>query len=155
MHMLIIIKLAYCSTQLNKGRQPNMANEKNFDVLDAYSDGWAKGDSAKIYNYFSDSFTFSGMPNVAPVDKVSFKMFWVTLRSKIEDMGGPAAVSGQFMDLNNTILREVNYLIIEGKLICFLSWEILLLSLGTGPCLSMGGVHTCMLPGRVRLSGMR
>ena len=90
-----------------------MANEKNFDVLDAYSDGWAKGDSAKIYNYFSDSFTFSGMPNMAPVDKVSFKMFWVTLRSNIEDMEGPAAVSGQFMELNNTILREVKYLLIE------------------------------------------
>ena len=47
-----------------------MANEKNFDVLDAYSDGWAKGDSAKIYNYFSDSFTFSGMPNMSEFQDV-------------------------------------------------------------------------------------
>eukprot|EP00091_Calanus_sinicus_P020500 TRINITY_DN5626_c0_g1_i4.p1 TRINITY_DN5626_c0_g1~~TRINITY_DN5626_c0_g1_i4.p1 ORF type:complete len:149 (-),score=37.34 TRINITY_DN5626_c0_g1_i4:55-501(-) len=90
-----------------------MANEKNFDVLDAYSDGWAKGDSAKIYNYFSDSFTFSGMPDMPSIDKVSFKMFWVTFRSKIEDMGGPAAVSGQFMELNNTILRELGDSVVE------------------------------------------
>ena len=84
-----------------------MANEINFDVLDAYSDGWAKGDSAKIYNLFADSFTFSGMPNMAAVDKVSFKMFWVTLRSKIEEMGGPTAVSSDFMVLKNSIIREV------------------------------------------------
>ena len=84
-----------------------MSNEGNFDVLDTYSEGWANGDSTKMYNAMSDAFTFSGMPNMETVDKMSFKMFFATFRSKIEDMGGPTASSENLMELSNTILREV------------------------------------------------
>ena len=84
-----------------------MANEGNFDVCDSYSDGWAKGESTKMYNAMANSFTFSGMPNMESVDRMSFKMFFATFRSKIEDVGGPTSSSGNLMELNNTILREV------------------------------------------------
>merc|ERR1711915_944613 len=86
-------------------------NEKNFDALDAYSTAWSNGNVARIYNLLSDRYSLSGLTsppfNTAPVSKESFKVFWASLRSKIEDMGGPTAASGNFMKLSNTILREV------------------------------------------------
>ena len=85
-----------------------MSNDKNFDVLDAYSAGWAKGDAVKIYNLLADSYTFKGFPNMTPVDKENFMTFFFTFRSKVEDMGGPKAVSRDFMVQTNVILREVD-----------------------------------------------
>ena len=86
-------------------------NEKNFDPLDAYSSAWSNGNVARIYNLLSDRYSLSGLTsppfNTVPVSKESFKVFWASLRSKIEDMGGPTAASGNFMKLSNTILREV------------------------------------------------
>ena len=86
-------------------------NEKNFDALDAYSTAWSNGNVTRIYNLLSDRYSLSGLTsppsNTAPVSKESFKVFWASLRSKIEDMGGPTAASGNFMQLSNTILREV------------------------------------------------
>ena len=86
-----------------------LENEKNFDVLDSYSDGWTKGDSTQISNLLADSYSFSGMPNIpwdGPVDKRNFNIFWTAFRSKVKEMGGPA--DGPFMVLDNSILREVN-----------------------------------------------
>eukprot|EP00092_Neocalanus_flemingeri_P068140 GFUD01083221.1.p1 GENE.GFUD01083221.1~~GFUD01083221.1.p1 ORF type:complete len:100 (-),score=33.49 GFUD01083221.1:166-465(-) len=40
-------------------------------------------------------------------------MFWVTFRSKIEDVGGPPAVSSDFMVLKNSILRELGDYVVE------------------------------------------
>eukprot|EP00092_Neocalanus_flemingeri_P046337 GFUD01052105.1.p1 GENE.GFUD01052105.1~~GFUD01052105.1.p1 ORF type:complete len:163 (+),score=50.29 GFUD01052105.1:39-491(+) len=96
-----------------------MSNDKSFDALDADSDAWTKGDSAKIYNLLEDSYTFSGLPNMAPVDKTSFRMFWLTFRSKVENVGGPPAVSSDFMVLKNSILRELGDYVVESG-----NWEV-------------------------------
>ena len=86
-----------------------LENEKNFDVLDSYSDGWTKGHSTQIFNLLADSYSFSGVPNIpcdVPVDKGNFNLFWTAFRSKIKEVGEP--VDGKFMLLENSILREVN-----------------------------------------------
>ena len=43
--------------------------------LHIYSDGWAKGDSEIISEIVDDQYTFSGLPNMNPIDKANFKMF--------------------------------------------------------------------------------
>ena len=82
--------------------------EENIAVLDTYSLGWAKGDSTIIHRVVDDSYTFSGLPNMEPVDKINFKMFWAKFRMNIEEGGGPAQSSGEFMKFKNVIRRKVN-----------------------------------------------
>ena len=53
--------------------------------LHIYSDGWAKGDSEIISEIVDDQYTFSGLPNMNPIDKANFKMFWVEFRSNVEN----------------------------------------------------------------------
>ena len=69
--------------------------------------GWARWDSAIIYRVVDDSYTFSGLPSMEPIDKINFKMFWVNFRSNIEDGGGPKSVSSEFMKFKNVIRRKV------------------------------------------------
>ena len=101
-------------------------NEKNFDALDAYSTAWSNGNVTRIYNLLSDRYSLSGLnsppSHTAPVSKESFKVFWASLRSKIEDMGGPTAASGNFMQLTNTILREVMKKIYQRQSELVLAW---------------------------------
>ena len=87
-----------------------MTDTENNAVLDTYSLGWARGDSAIIYRVVHDSYTFSGLPNMEPIDKINFKMFWVNFRSNVEDGGGPKSVSGEFMKFKNIIRRKVSSL---------------------------------------------
>jgi hypothetical protein len=54
------------------------------------------------------SYSFSGLPNMDPIDKINFKMFWVNFRSNIEDGGGPKSVSGEFMKFKKIIRRNVS-----------------------------------------------
>ena len=56
---------------------------ENNKALDIYADGWAKGDSSIIYEVLNDSYKFSGLPNMDPVEKEKFKAFWVDFRSNI------------------------------------------------------------------------
>ena len=86
-----------------------MSDQENNDALDTYSLGWTRGDCATILRVVNDTYTFSGMPNMEPVDKINFKMFWVNFRSNIEDGGGPQAVSSKFMQFKNIIRRKVKY----------------------------------------------
>ena len=84
-----------------------MSDTENIQALDTYSLGWARGDSAIIYKIVDDSYTFSGLPNMEPVDKLNFKMFWVNFRSNVEDGGGPQSVSSDFMKFKNVVRRKV------------------------------------------------
>ena len=84
-----------------------MSDEVNNKVLDTYSMGWAKGDSKIIWEVLDSSYTFSGLPNLEPVDKQHFRMFWVNFRSDIQDGGGPSVASGQFMNFKNVVRRKV------------------------------------------------
>ena len=84
-----------------------MSDEENNQALDTYSLGWARGDSAIIYKVVDNSYTFSGLPNMEPVDKLNLKMFWVNFRSNVEDGGGPKMVSSEFMKFKNIIRRKV------------------------------------------------
>ena len=81
--------------------------DKNKKCLDAYSLGWSRGDCSIILSVAEDTYTFSGLPNMEPVDKINFKMFWVNFRSNIEDGGGPKSVSSEFMKFKNVIRRQV------------------------------------------------
>eukprot|EP00092_Neocalanus_flemingeri_P096001 GFUD01122183.1.p1 GENE.GFUD01122183.1~~GFUD01122183.1.p1 ORF type:complete len:119 (+),score=42.57 GFUD01122183.1:108-464(+) len=92
---------------------------RNNDALDSYSLGWARGDSSIIYKIADDSYTFSGLPNMEPVDKLNFKMFWVNFRSNVEDGGGPKATSSEFMKFKNVIRREVGDALVESG-----QWEV-------------------------------
>ena len=83
-----------------------MTDTENNAVLDTYSLGWARGDSDIIYRVVDDSYTFSGLPNMEPIDKINFKMFWVNFWSNIEDGGGPKSVSGEFMKFKNINRRN-------------------------------------------------
>ena len=60
-----------------------MTDQANNEALDTYSLGWARRNSAIIYRGLDNSYTFSGLPNMEPVDKINFKMFWVYFRSNI------------------------------------------------------------------------
>ena len=84
-----------------------LPDDQNGGALDIWAEGWARGDSAIIYRVLDDSFTFSGLHNLVPVDKRSFKMYWVGLRTSVEETGGPAAVRGTFASLKNKIRRKV------------------------------------------------
>ena len=81
--------------------------DKNQESLDTYSSGWSRGDCSIILSGVEDSYTFSGLPNMEPVDKMNFKMFWVNFRSNVEDGGGPKSVSSDFMKFKNVIRRQV------------------------------------------------
>ena len=85
-----------------------MTDTENNTALDTYSLGWVRGDSAIIYRVVGDSYTFSGLPNMEPIDKINFKMFWVNFRSNVEDGAGPKSVSGEFMKFKNVIRRKVS-----------------------------------------------
>jgi hypothetical protein len=85
-----------------------MSDRENNAVLDTYSLGWARGDSAIIYLVVDDSYIFSGLPNMEPIDKINLKMFRVNFRSNIEDGVGPKSVSGEFMKFKNIIRRNVS-----------------------------------------------
>lgn len=87
--------------------------DENSQALDTYSVGWAKGDSSIIYEVVDDSYTFSGLPNMDPVDKSNFKMFWKTFRSNVEVGGGPKAASNEFMKFKNIIRRKVLDTLVE------------------------------------------
>ena len=100
-----------------------MSNDSNFDCLDAYSDGWAKGDSAKMMRYMAATFTFSGMPNMVPVDRNSFEAFWSTFQANVGKIVGPGTGGGKFLEMNNVILREVSVLSISDNFRLFDSWE--------------------------------
>ena len=84
-----------------------LPDEENNEVLDTYSLGWARGDSSIIYKTVDDSYTFSGLPNMEPVDKPNLKPFWVKFRSSVEDGGGPKSASSDFMKFKNVIRRKV------------------------------------------------
>ena len=84
-----------------------MTDTENNAALNTYSLGWARGDSAIIYQVVDDSYTYSGLTKMEPIDNINFKMFWVNFRSNIEDGGGPKSVSGEFMNFNNVIRRKV------------------------------------------------
>ena len=85
-----------------------MTDNENNAALDIYSLGWARGDSAITYRVVDDSYTFSGLPNMEPIDKVNFKMFWVNFRSNIQDGGGPEYGSWEFMKFKNIIRRKLS-----------------------------------------------
>ena len=61
-----------------------ITDTENNEALNTYSLGWARGDSAIIYRVVDDSYTFSGLPNMEPIDKINFKMFWEKFRSNME-----------------------------------------------------------------------
>ena len=84
-----------------------MSNDSNFDCLDSFSDGWAKGDLTQMMRFMADSFTFSGMPNMVPVDRNNFEAFWSTFQANVESRVGPGFGGGMFLKLDNIILREV------------------------------------------------
>ena len=66
-----------------------------------------KGDSEIICEIVDDSYTFSGLPNMDPIEKANFKPFWVDFRSNVEKAGGPESISNEFMIFKNVIRREV------------------------------------------------
>ena len=84
-----------------------MSDSENNEALDIYSDGWAKGDSEIICEIVDDTYTFSGLPNMDPIDKANFKSFWVEFRSNVEKAGGPELISNDFMIFKNVIQRKV------------------------------------------------
>ena len=84
-----------------------MSDSENNKALDIYSNGWAKGDSEIICEIVDDSYTFSGLPNMDPIDKANFKPFWVEFRSNVEKAGGPESISNEFMIFKNVIRRKV------------------------------------------------
>merc|ERR1712200_104422 len=86
---------------------------ENNKALDIYADGWAKGDSDIIYEVLNDTYKFSGLPNMDPVEKEKFKAFWVDFRSNIESGGGPPTTSTEFMNFKNVIRRKVGDGIVE------------------------------------------
>ena len=69
------------------------------------------GDSSVIYEVLNDSYKFSGLPNMDPVEKEKFKDFWVDFRSNIESKGGPKITSDEFMKFKNVIRRKVSILL--------------------------------------------
>ena len=50
-------------------------------MLDAYANGWNKGDFALIYEVIDDSYTFSGPLRSDPVGKEDLQAFLMEFRS--------------------------------------------------------------------------
>ena len=84
-----------------------MHEEQNQNSLDTYALGWSRGDSSIILSVVEDSYAFSGLPKMDPVDKINFKLFWVNFRLTIQDAGGPGIASSHFMEFKNIIRRRV------------------------------------------------
>jgi hypothetical protein len=87
-----------------------MNDTENNVALNIYFLGWLRGDSAIIYWVVDYSYTCLGLPNMEPINKMNFKMFWMNFRSNIVDCSGPNSVSGDLMKLKNTICRNVSSL---------------------------------------------
>ena len=132
-----------------------MSNDSNFDCLDSYSDGWAKGDSAKMMRYMAATFTFSGMPNMVPVDRNSFEAFWSTFQANVGKIVGPGAGGGKFLEMNNVILREVSVLSISDNFRLFDSWGTQWKSQVTGRCHNLEEESICWLQREGKFAGMR
>ena len=91
--------------------------ENNASALTEYINGWKIGDSARIHAVMDDDYKIdTGIPNMEPVPKEAFIVFFGGFRSSIAEQGGPAVDDTHFMDVYGLNRRQLGDLTVESAL---------------------------------------
>ncbi|HCH63815.1 MAG: hypothetical protein CL927_14585 [Deltaproteobacteria bacterium] len=85
-------------------------------ALNAYIDGWRRGDAKAIHRVQAPAYHLSGVPGVPPVPREAFVEFFGAFRAQIADAGGPAVDSTAFMEIHGQIRRQVGDTTVESAL---------------------------------------